>query len=154
MAIRLVEPGIALGFGALDGVITSKAGTTGWGGASGMFNQKWSLVLELAGVAAGAWGRKVGLSTEVREPLLYTSLGLLGVRGARYAMAGNLTKPGSWAGMGGDDSNVGGDAFGNLLTVQGGGAPAGPVGPALKIRGGVGGYPVYPPTAEAPGIAG
>src|SRR5438105_2677887 len=112
MSVRLVEGGIAAGFGALDQFVTSKAGSTG--SLPGVGAQKWSLVLELAGVAAGVWGRKVGLSTEVRAPLMYSSLALLGQRGARYAMAGSLFKPGAWNAMGGD---MGGNGdSGNVLT--------------------------------------
>jgi hypothetical protein len=145
MSVRLVEGGIAAGFGALDQFVTSKAGTTNFGGS--FFNQKWSLYLELAGVAAGLWGRKVGLSEEVRTPVGISALALLGQRGARYAMGGNLFKPGAWAGMGGD---VGGN--GDISPMGGGRAESAPL---LKVRGGgMGGYPTYPPTSEAPGIAG
>ena len=138
MSLRLVEGGIAAGFGALDQAVAQKAG-------SGPLGQKWSLYLELAGLAAGAFGSKVGIGGEVRAPLTYSSLALLGARGARYALAGNLFKPGAWAGMGGEGGGEGGDS--SILPLNSGG------GRAFDKRG-QGGYPISAQIMEAPGIAG
>lgn len=147
MSVRLVEHGLMAGFGALDVAVSAKTGTTGF---PGPLNQKWSLYLEVAGIAAGLWGSKVGVPAEIRTSVAAGAFTMLGARAARYAMAGNLLKPGSWAGMGGDALGGDGDS-GNAMQLGSGGAAPGPV---LKIRGGVGGYPTYPPTSEAPGIAG
>jgi hypothetical protein len=146
---RWLEAGIAAGFGALDEAVDQKAGILN----AGPVTAKWSMVLEVAGVAAGLFGRKVGLSAEVREPVGFASLALLGKRGARLAFAGKLGKPGQWGtggdGMGGDGMG-GDDGSGNILGLGG--------GSARQVRIGRGGYVGIPPSGiysgEAPGVAG
>jgi hypothetical protein len=154
MSIKLLslESGIAVGFGAVDAVVDTK-GTTNWG--AGALNQRWSLVLEVGGLLAAMFGSKVGLhSSEVTTPIGVASLTLLGRRAARYATAaggvGNLFKPGQWAGMGGEGGDfVGGGNGGDSSILQ-----LGAGGGKFDRIPGRGGYPLYPPTAEAPGIAG
>jgi hypothetical protein len=146
-----LESGVAVGFGAVDALADTK-GTTNWG--TGALNQKWSLVLEVGGLLVAMFGSKVGIhSTDITTPVGVSSLALLGRRAARYSMAaggvGNLFRPGAWAGMGGEGGDFVGGGNGDSSVIQ---LAAG--GGKYDRVPGRGGFPTYPPTAEAPGIAG
>lgn len=156
MAVRLLHGGVALGFGAADAFVSSKVAQMGPGGIP------FSVYLEAAGVVAGIWGDKVGVSADVRDPLLLSALGLAGARLTRAAMANKLMAgPKAWGGdpfygtsTGGDFNSVGGMYDGS------GGAAQTPAIAARSVRllpgraAVGGGYSLYPASQEAPGVAG
>jgi hypothetical protein len=147
---RLLESGVAAGFGVADAFVQSKGGTLP--GIGGRWPQ--GLYLELAGVAVGMFGGKVGVPADVRDPLFCVSVGFAAARATRYAMAGKLTQPATWAGMGGEGGD--GDAgAGSVISLGTGGA--GRPGQRLIGRGGGfgAGTGLYAgPLQEAAGTAG
>ena len=95
MAIRLLDTEhlVAVGFGAGDALVTSKAVGTGPGGVP------WPVLYEGAGVLAGFFGEKVGVRGAARDALLISSLTLVGARLTRNALAGRLMAgPKAWGG--------------------------------------------------------
>jgi len=99
--IRLVEGAVAVGFGAADAMVQSKTGT-GPGGVP------WVVIFEGAGAAAGLFGDKIGVPSEMRDPLAFASLSLIGARLAHAAQAGTLAQgPKAWGGaVGGYSPNA------------------------------------------------
>lgn len=138
----MVESGIAVGFGAADALITAKVTGAGPG------RIPWPVYFEAAGVAAGFFGDKVGIPTEVRDVVGISALALAGSRLARVAMAGNLAKgPSAW----------GGDYTLPAATSTGGGGGGALPSSRRNIRQlpGMGGVSTWDLTAsEAPGVAG
>jgi hypothetical protein len=147
VGVRLLEGGVALGFGAGDALVASKVTGMGPGGIP------WTVYYEAVGIAAGLFGDKVGLSSEIRDPLLFSALSLAGVRATRAALAGKLMSgPKAWGGHG-----EGGDVFGTWAGDPGSGGMAYPAiaGPRVRaMPGRGGGFSVWPVTQEAPGVAG
>lgn len=155
MGVRLLEGGVALGFGAGDALIASKVAGMGPAGIP------WPVYYEAAGVAAGLFGRKVGIPAEVGDVAMIAALSLGGARLTRAALAGKLMSgPRAWGG----DAH-GGDYTGGYLDGSGGLATGGVAAYATPrsiralpgIAGRGGGWSVsggYVPLAEAPGVAG
>lgn len=150
--IRLIHGGVALGFGAADALISAKVGQ------SGPLGVPVPVYLEGAAIAAGLWGDKVGLSADVRDPLLLSALGLAGARLTRVAIRGQLTQgPRAWGG----DLDVSADAAGRGGEGGGGRSAAIAQLPArsgvrmLPGRAAVGGaFSLYPGAQESAGVAG
>jgi hypothetical protein len=150
MGVRLLEGGVALGFGAGDALIASKVSKMGPGGIP------FPVYYEAAGVAAMLFGNKIGISPEVRDVVGIAALSLAGARVTRAALAGKLMSgPKAWGG----DAH-GGDFF-SADPGTGGGGPAAAFPTSRTIRalpgGRGGGWSVsggYVPIAEAPGVAG
>lgn len=152
MGVRMLEGGVALGFGAGDALIAAKVAGMGPGGIP------WPVYYEAAGIAAGLFGSKLGIPAEVGDVAMIAALSLGGARLTRSALAGKLmVGPKAWGGdaHGGDYS--GGYLDGGVAT--GGVAFATPRSiralPGIAGRGG--GWSVsggYVPLAEAPGVAG
>ena len=147
MGVRLLEGGIAVGFGAGDALVASKVAGTGPGGIP------WTVYYEAAGVATMLFGAKVGVSAEVRDTVGIAALSLAGARVTRAAVAGKLMAgPKAWGGDG-----EGGDFYGDPGDGAGGGAPSSRSIRALPGSNRGGGWSVtggYVPLAEAPGVAG
>jgi hypothetical protein len=150
--VRMTEAAVAVGFGAADALVAAKVKGLGPG------KIPWPVYLEGAGIAAGLFGDKVGIGTEIRDSVLFASLTLAGSRVTRVAMAGALLKgPAAWGGAGGDptyslSAGQGGD---QLSDGAGGGTRsvrllAGRRAPS----GGVGGASIYPAMSEMAGVAG
>lgn len=141
--IRLGHGAVAVGFGAIDAVVSAKVAQAPLGVPAPVW-------LEGLGVAAGWFGGKVGIDADIRDPLLVSSLALAGSRLTRVAMAGKLAQgPRAW---GGDM-----DAAAAALPAAGGrgSLPAGR--PAVRALGpgAVGGsLSLYPPLQERSGVAG
>jgi hypothetical protein len=146
--IRLLHGGIALGFGAVDALVSSKVTQAPAGIPA-------SVILEGVGVAAGLWGDKVGLDADVRDPLLLGALAMAGARLTRAAAAGKLMAgPKAWGGDPFYSTSTGGD----FADPGMGGARSMPAPPAVRVLPGQvargGGYQLYPASQEAPGVAG
>lgn len=136
-----MEGGVAVGFGAIDAIITSKVKSAGPGGIP------WPVIYEVGGLAVGMFGGKVDVPSEVRDTVLVSSLALLGSRGARLAMSGKLLAgPKAWGGI-------------NTADAVGGHAPsAATAARQLRAlpggRGGIGPGGWYAPQREAAGVVG
>ena len=155
MSVEIIEGATAAAFGAADAAIAAKVTQKLPGNLSMAFG--W----ELAGVAAGMFGKSVGLGREISDPVFLVALGLLGARASRLAMAGKLFQPGQW-GQGGDGSD-GTAAAGGAYDMGGGGplqlAPSRVYGgarnaPGVRMLGRGGSFGLYPSTTEARGVAG
>jgi hypothetical protein len=147
VSVRLLEGGLAIAVGAGDAFVASKTTGTGPG------KIPWSLYYEGGGVAVGLFGGMAKVPVEMRDAILLSSLTLIGVRAAKYGMAGKLFQPQGWAAIGGEggagfggDGGMGGDGVGGAA-----GRPGVRVLPTAA-RGG--GFSILPITQEAPGIAG
>jgi hypothetical protein len=87
--IRLTEGAVAVGLGAADAFIEDHG--NGPGGIP------WVVYLEAVALAAGLFGEKVGLGTEIRDPLAFAGLTLAGSRLTDAAQAGKLAAgPRAW----------------------------------------------------------
>lgn len=91
--IRLTEGAVALAAGAADSFIEDKG--VGPGGVP------WSVYFEAVALAGGLFGEKVGLSTEIRDPLAFAALALVGSRLTDAAQKGVLAQgPKAWGFVG------------------------------------------------------
>ena len=137
-----MEAGLAVGIGAADAAIAKKVTGTGPG------KVPWAVYFEAAGIAAGVFGGTLGLGSDIRDPILISSLALAGQRATRYAMAGVLMNPAGWAGAGGD-----GDS--GAYFPAGGYAPPVPAltGAHRALPMGRGGYPIGIIAKEPGGVA-
>lgn len=143
----MVEGGVAVGFGAADALIAAKVTGTGPG------RVPWPVYFEAAGIAAGFFGDKVGIPTEVRNTAMVSALALAGARLTRVALAGRLAQgPSAWggdfiAGASGDPSLASGG--GGSTPLLGGGRRN------IRALPGMGGVSTWDSSAfEAPGVAG
>lgn len=99
--IRIVEGAVAVGLGAADAFIEDHG--NGPGGIP------WVVYLEGLALAGGLFGDKLGLDAEIRDPLAFASLTLLGSRLTDAAQAGKLAMgPTAWgASLGAYSSGLG-----------------------------------------------
>jgi hypothetical protein len=87
--IRLTEGAVALAVGAGDAFIEDKG--NGPGGIP------WVVFFDAIALAGGLFGDKVGLSTEIRDPLAFAALATVGARLTDAAQAGKLAQgPKAW----------------------------------------------------------
>lgn len=148
MSIKLVEGAVAAGFGAADALVAAKVKGTGPGGIP------WAVLLEGAGIAIGLVGEKVGIQSEVRDPILFASLTLAGARLSRAASSGNLMSgPKAWGG-------VAADTYRPAMGAGGGGGAAFRDGSTANLRllpgrtAGMGPFTTSPTLFEAAGVTG
>jgi hypothetical protein len=141
---RMLDAGVAVGFGVIDQMVTTKAVKKGPG------NIPWGAYLEGGAVALGFFGQHVGVPADARDPLLLLGLGFAAARGTRAAMAGNLGKLSAWGG----DSGTGGDGDGSVMqqVASGGRGPAKQLGRGGGFGANTGIY--QGPLQEAAGTAG
>lgn len=99
--IRLVEGAVAVGVGAADAFIEDKG--NGPGGVP------WVVYFDGLALAGGLFGEKVGLAPEIRDPLAFGALAVIGARLTDAAQAGKLSQgPKAWgASLGAYSSGLG-----------------------------------------------
>lgn len=91
--IRIVEGAVAVAAGAVDALVQSKVAGSGPGGIP------WIVYAEAGMVGAGLFGDKIGLPSEVRDPLAFAGLTLAGARLTHAAAGGALLQgPKAWGG--------------------------------------------------------
>lgn len=99
--IRLTEGAIALAVGAADSFVEDKG--------AGPMGVPWVVYLDAVALAGGLFGEHVGLSTEIRDPLAFGALAVIGSRLTDAAQAGKLAQgPKAWgASLGAYSSGIG-----------------------------------------------